>query len=499
VSDPTAAASALLARAPGSPETFLVRRADGLRFFGGFHAFPGGKVCAADAELVPGSVQRGAVVRELYEETGVLLARRPDGSFPSSGDELNQLRRELLADRLSFRAVLDRLGAAIRPEDLVPFGALVTPAFAPVRFDTAFFIAVLPPEQEAEVWPGELAAGEWASADAILGAWERGETLVSPPTVSLLEAVRGRPIEELPVRAQPLFGALAAGAIPPIWFSPAVQMIPLHCHGLPPSTHTNAFLVGTGPVYLLDPGPDDPEEQGRLFESLDEQAASGRRLTAVVLTHHHPDHVGAVNACARRYGVPVLGHPETARALAGKIDVRAELHDGSRLDLGTAPDGAGAWHLEAIHTPGHALGHLAFFEPRYRLLFAGDMVSSLSSIVIAPPEGDLTVYLDSLRRLQRYPARLLLPAHGPPSSRPGLVLEESIAHRVKREEQLVQLLEAGPRTVTELAEELYQGLPAGLMRFAQLQILAGLQKLQREGRALSVATAAGTAWRLVGA
>src|SRR6202040_1481243 len=100
------------------------------------------------------------------------------------------------------------------------------------------------------------------------------------------------------------------------------------------------------------------------------------------------------------------------------------IQDGDRLDLGTRPDGIGepggvsprGWDLQALHTPGHASGHLAFYEPHYRLLFAGDMVSTISSVVIAPPDGDLTIYLESLRRLAALDCGLLLPGHGSVSS-----------------------------------------------------------------------------------
>jgi glyoxylase-like metal-dependent hydrolase (beta-lactamase superfamily II) len=252
---------------------------------------------------------------------------------------------------------------------------------------------------------------------------------------------------------------------------------------LMPATHTNAFLVGGEQTYLLDPGPTDPDERGRLFAILGAEQSAGRRLAAVVLTHHHPDHVGAAAACAERYGAPIWAHPWTAQALRAKLNVSRFLDEGDRVELGTAADGTTDWHLRAMHTPGHAPGHLAFYDPHYQFLYAADMVSTLTSIIVAPPEGDLALYLQSLRRLLTVDCRLLLPSHGGPSSRPRQTLEEALAHRAKREEMLVAALGPTPRTVPELAVELYKGLPAPLMRFAQLQVLAGLQKLQREGRA----------------
>jgi endoribonuclease LACTB2 len=487
------AASVLLARERGAREVFVVARAAALRFLGGFLAFPGGKVHRDDialAHATPGlTAQHVAAVRELFEEIGVLLARDAGGVYPS-GEELVRLRRELMAEQLTFNDLLAERKLHLRPDDLTFAGTLVTPPFSPFRFDTAFYAAELPPGQTAEVWPGELTEGGWHSAERVLADWNAGDNLVSPPTVALLEAIRGRPVEELTECIRPLLDDLATGAIHPIWFSPAVQMIPLFSQGLPPSTHTNAYLAGSDPAYLIDPGPTDPVEQGRLFALLD-----GRHLRGVILTHHHPDHIGAANACAERYGVPLLAHPLTAQALRGRVEVTHYLDDGAILDLGPAPDGKGRWHLQAIHTPGHAPGHLSFWEPRYRLLFVGDMISTLSSVLIPPPpEGDLAVYLDSLRRLQTFPARLLLPAHGSPSARPAFILEQALTHRREREEHLLQFLGTEPRGVAELAVEMYRGLPAALMRFAEMQVVAGLHKLQREGR-VEVVDTAGNIWR----
>ena len=492
------AATVLLARGPGSPEVYVVRRAETLRFLGGFQAFPGGRALPSDADLAGSAdavaVQRIGAVRELFEEAGILLARRPDGAFPTDAD-LAGPRRELLADSNAFPGLLQRLGLTIRADDLTYVGTLITPPFSAVRFDTSFFTAVAPPGQAPTVQEGELDAGEWLSADAALRAWEEGRSLLSPPTVSLLEAIRRRPVEELPRRARPLFDALAAGEPEAIYFSPQVQMIPLFCQGLPPTYYTNAFLVGHDPAYLIDPGPTDPDQQRRLFTLLDARRDAGARLAGVLLTHHHPDHVGAADAVARRYGVPILAHPWTARALAGRIPVDREIGDGATLDLGAAPHGR-PWRLQALHTRGHAPGHLCFHEATYRLLFVGDMASTLSSVVITPPEGDITEYLESVRRLQTLPARLLLPAHGSVSARPRVVLDECINHRRKREEQLVQALALAPRRVTELAQEMYRGAPAEVMPYAEKQVLAGLLKLQREGRAVKDAEGDDPCWRL---
>jgi endoribonuclease LACTB2 len=121
------------------------------------------------------------------------------------------------------------------------------------------------------------------------------------------------------------------------------------------------------------------------------------------------------------------------------------------------------------------------------------MVSTLTSVLIAPPDGDLAAYLESLRRLLELPTRLLLPAHGNPSAQARQTLQSALDHRAQRESQLVTALQYGPRTLEELGPELYRGLPAEQMRYARLQIQSGLLKLHREGRI----ECQGQQWRLV--
>jgi glyoxylase-like metal-dependent hydrolase (beta-lactamase superfamily II)/8-oxo-dGTP pyrophosphatase MutT (NUDIX family) len=460
---------------------------------GGFHAFPGGKVCPTDGDIVitpqpdPQSRDRAcdriaSAARELFEETGVLVARRPDSTFPAAGTVLQYLRRKLIAGDLSFGQVLSRLEAVIYDADFEFIGGITTPAFVPTRFDTAFFLARAPGNQTAEIWPGELDHGSWMRPAEMLERWTRGECLLSPPTLLILDAIRDCSIEGVPSKIQSLVQTQSTLPVHSIYFAPGVQMIPLYTQALPPSTHTNAYLVGHDPAYLIDPGTPESAEQEKLFSMVDGRISKGLRLKAVVLSHHHPDHVGAANACAERYHIPIWAHPWTATKLKNRIAVTHEIQPDDQLDLGSAPDGTKPWYLEAIHTPGHAPGHLVFYEPHYRLMLAADIVSTLSSIVIAPPDGDLIQYLDTLKGLLKYDCRLLLPAHGSASPRYRHVIEESIAHRKKREQQLLAALDSKPRSIKELATTLYKGLPEKMMRFAELQVLAGLDKLQREER-----------------
>ena len=486
----TPAASVLLARGPGSREILAILRGAQLRFFGGFWAFPGGKLASEDENpeaLDPTlHARRVAACRELFEETGILIARHPDGAFPARSADLDACRQALLDGKLAFSRMLAERRLCIRDDDFHLIGEITTPAFAAVRYATTFFTAQLPGNQHADIWPGELERGEWVAAADMLARWRRGEVWLTPPTAMTLQTLGDHPIEDAPALLAPLLERLAHGAEHPIFFAPCVRMLPLKTAALAPSTHTNAYFVGNGPRYLLDPGPDEPAEQARLCDVIDEDVKTGQTLTAVILSHHHRDHVGAAALCAERYRLPIWAHEATARKLQDRVVIARQLRHGDRVDLGPCPADGRPWSLDVVHTPGHASGHLAFADSHYGLLFAGDMVSMLSSMVIAPPDGNLSLYLQSLRLLRELPCRMLLPSHGNVSTNPAQVLDDAIEHRAKRERQLLDTLAEGPALIAELTERMYRGTPEPLMEFARAQVLAGILKLQEEGKARPV-------------
>jgi glyoxylase-like metal-dependent hydrolase (beta-lactamase superfamily II) len=201
----------------------------------------------------------------------------------------------------------------------------------------------------------------------------------------------------------------------------------------------------------------------------------GGSADAVVLTHHHRDHVTGAGVVAAALGVPVLAHADTLARLSALGDGVAtlEIKDGDVLDL----DGL---TLRAVHTPGHAPGHLAFFEAERRLLLAGDLVSGLSTILVGLADGDMDAYLDSLRTCAALDPKFVLPSHGPPL--PGKVFAATLAHREARELLILEALSDGaPRPLAAIAEAAYAATPEAPPFLRELQTRAHLDRLVRCG------------------
>jgi len=484
----------ILLRQRGNPRAlYLVARRPELVFFGGYWAFPGGVLDAEDAELVPpaeaasagdAAVMRVAAARELFEETGVLCVR---GSIPDA-PVLAALRQELLGGNTSFGELLARHRLEIDAGRFVPVCWMTTPIFAPVRYETLFFLVDVDPAETPSIVDGELTAGEFMDAGAVLARWRAGELLIVPPAVLLLGILQHAPGPDptpgFIEAAHALTASYARGKIHQVFFTPGVRKLSLYTETLPPANHTNAYLAGQDPAYLIDPGASKPEEHAKLFEALDEAIAAGVRLHAVLLTHAHGDHVRAVPAVVERYGVPVWAHADAVPALAGIASVARALADGDILPLGTSPDGQPGWTLQVLYTPGHAHGHLSFRESRYGAILAGDMISTVSTIVIVPPEGHLGTYLASLRRLRALPSGTLYPAHGPAKRDSHAVIDAYVAHRAERERKVVGALGAEPRTLDEILPLAYDDVAPEAWPLARMSLEAGLIKLCEERIAL---------------
>ena len=198
--------------------------------------------------------------------------------------------------------------------------------------------------------------------------------------------------------------------------------------------------------WVVDPGPVDPDHLEAVL------AAAGGEVVGIVLTHGHADHAAGAGPLAERTGAPVV-------------------RPGEGDEVGP---------FRALATPGHSQDHVSLVAGR--VCFTGDTVLGTGSVFIAPGEGSLSAYLDSLRRLRELDLEVLCPGHGPYVWDPRAKLDEYIEHRLDRERRLLEALADGLRGTDELLDRAWSDAPAELRPAAALTLEAHLEKLAEEGR-----------------
>ena len=262
--------------------------------------------------------------------------------------------------------------------------------------------------------------------------------------------------------------------------APTIEMLPVRTPTLPPATHTNAFLVGTQEAVLVEPATPYREEQDAMVQWVQAARLRGVELVAILATHHHPDHVGGAMALRERLQLPLWAHAMTAQRLDGIVEIDRLIQDGERITL----DGPTPTSLTALHTPGHAPGHLCFIDEATNIMIAGDMVASIGTIIVEPVDGDMLLYIESLRKMSALEPAGLLPAHGELIRDPQAILSFYIAHRLMREGKVLAALQARGKASRprHLLERAYDDTPKALWPLALCSIEAHLIKLEREGR-----------------
>ena len=481
----------ILTRDPESTEVYLVKRNNKLRFFGGYEAFVGGKLDAADRDIPVLNAETCdtgnlpyivAATREIFEETGILLT---SGAGKIAPDRLQDYRRQLLEEEIDFKYLLETEKVSIDANRFHFLCSIITPEFSPVRYDTQFFWVHLPESAIPEILQGELVEGTFVTAEKALDLWVQGEMLIVPPVIFMLKEMVGLSLTSAAGRIKQFAEDYKRGRIHQVYFTPGVQLIAQKTRTLLPATHTNTYLVGEDDLYIIDPAPPDPNEQDRLWNYFEERLKEGKTFKAILLTHHHSDHIGAVKNCQKRYRLPLFAHPKTAEKLP-MFHFSGFLNDGDELNLGTAPDGSTGWKLKVLHTPGHASGHLAFQENRYGAIIAGDLISTLSTIVINPPDGHLATYIESLKRMESLATGTIYPGHGPAVLNGRDVLRQYIQHRLQREKKLRESLSDKPQATDELVAKVYDDVEPMIWPLAELSLKAGLIKLIEEGKCKQV-------------
>ncbi len=267
-------------------------------------------------------------------------------------------------------------------------------------------------------------------------------------------------------------GAFMAINAPPQALTEALAQV-----GQSPEAYTttmNILLIDTGDqLVLIDTGfgPNAPTT-GNLLPALQAEGIAPEDIDVVLLTHLHADHFGGAATLAAELGCPVAAWKGAVEEMS---IITKPIADGDVFRLGGAT-------LRALHTPGHASHHVCFHLLEEDTLFAGDVVAGSGTVVIAPPDGDMQAYLDTLHRLRDLKPKRICPGHGPVVEDGVGKLTEYIEHRLDRERQVLDALDAGIGDIPEMVKRIYADVPEMLHPMAELSVRAHLEMLEASGR-----------------
>ena len=514
-------------------EVLMTRRSPTASFLPGAYVFPGGRVDPADHHAhtlarAPDAARRYrtaalAALRETFEELGILLAVQADGK-PITRTHLQALDRgQALYPQLQAR------GWSLAVDQARMLACWTTDRNVSKRFDTVFFAAPMPDQQEPVADEMEQFEPVWVRPRDALTQHQAGNFFMIFPTIRTLHWLANFAQAEQALAActedDPLWNSCPRSGLvggQPTHFMeheapyselalvcPDGQLehpldwqhewpVPLlrHLHRLTaPNASvmtgpgTNSYIVGDAAsgYIVIDPGPLLENHIDRLL------TFTAGRVTAIVCTHSHPDHAPAprplAEACARLTGhaPPVLGLPSAATARpAAQFTADRALADGECLTLHiNAPTGDhAATTLRVVHTPGHAANHLCLILEEYGLLFSGDNILSGSTTIIDPPDGDMSAYLDSLDRLalacEQENIEFILPAHGHVIGDAARAIARLKAHRLRREAKVLAAMRAIPRGGPDGWVPLaYDDTPTALWPLARRSLVAHVQRIEQ--------------------
>ena len=534
------AATVLLLRdTPHGPEVLMTRRSMTASFAPGAYVFPGGGIDKADALAHPIAKRRAtqhdsllteaiAAIRESFEELGVLLAYDQHGQLVRSADFADLSRHASLTEQCQSR------GWALAADQVFCLAHWITDRDLPRRFDVPFLIARMPVDQEPVADEQEQFEPTWVSPAQALERHATGDFFMIFPTIRTLERLKAfnsvdaildaccpangdeKPLWTSCPRAGLLGGAearymesdmpfgelelvcpdgqivheLGWQSTAPVRLLKNVQRLTAPNPSAMTGPGTNSYVIGdvhTGHI-VIDPGPyggerDMPHIQ-RLFD------AAGGDIRAIICTHSHQDHSPGAkplqDLCAKvGKQVPVLGLPSASTARKGcEFTPDKTLQNREQITLtGYAEPGALIHTLEVIYTPGHAANHLCLMLQEDGLLFSGDHILNGSTTVIDPPDGDMSLYLDSLDQLSAachaHHLDFILPAHGWVLHRPLTVISHLKAHRLAREAKVAAAMKAKPDgSLQDWVALAYADTPPKLWPVALRSLTAHVERLR---------------------
>lgn len=243
---------------------------------------------------------------------------------------------------------------------------------------------------------------------------------------------------------------------------------------------TGTYIIGTGEVAVIDPGPDMDDHLEAILA-----ATAGERITHIFVTHNHADHSPLARPLAERTGATIYACAKQGVPTESEVRMEAGDDRSFRPDIGLCDGGMFSgpdWTLEAIPTPGHTSNHICYALLEENALFSGDHIMGWSTTVISPPDGDMGDYFDSLERIKARDFSTLWPTHGPPVTDPAPFVQAYIDHRRAREKQILGALADGYTRIKAMVPELYKDVDSRLYPAAAHSVMAHMVQMVRDGR-----------------
>jgi glyoxylase-like metal-dependent hydrolase (beta-lactamase superfamily II) len=247
---------------------------------------------------------------------------------------------------------------------------------------------------------------------------------------------------------------------------------------------TGTYILGTGNVAVIDPGPDDEEHIGAILAALD-----GETISHILVTHTHMDHSPGCRPLQALTGAPTYAYGPHG---AGKLEQGVQVEEGGDMDF--APDHlvkhgdiiqGGDWTVECVYTPGHTSNHMCFALQEQKALFTGDHVMGWSTSIISPPDGDMAAYMQSLELLLGRDDAVYWPTHGPSIIDPKTHVRAYIAHRIEREEQILKCIDEGTHGIRDMVPLMYRDTPEFMYPAAARSVLAAMENLLRKNQVVA--------------
>ena len=356
-----------------------------------------------------------------------------------------------------------------------------TPPFSPRRFQNYFFHVPLGKSLASPSFPpgrSEFDDFRWWSPDVLIEKWERNQIRIPPPIVTLIrDLANGISNSGDLLRTCDNLSSDPPSGDHRIEFAPGVEAFPLRTETIPPSTHTNCYIIGDlgGECVVVDPSSKTPDSLAILKKKIDHVTSMGSVIIATVFTHRHPDHVGNLDMISDVYDAPVWAGRETIESIPPEYPSKI-LREGDRIFL-QGPSEISSW--EIIETPGHCPGHICLVGKSG--IVSGDNCVVIGTILVPSSEGDMTAYIDGLVRLNDLSPTMLFPGHGPPCTNPGKLLGKYIRHRTARHQKVFEAVSSGIGSLDGIAKYAYLDTPGASPMLCLDQTLSHLKALVSSG------------------